>query len=507
MSDLQNLLNSFAAQIQLVSGGGSGPGSLITAALNPDPLQTGLIGGPLGLTRTNVLLKLLRFGDATLPDSGTSIAQFLQIAGQVLGGQAMPTVSVELPGPALPGARIPVTTLSGGASGVSVNPLNGLTIAQDVPPPASGLAPQPSLGQDPGTPSANDVLSGVPGIVGVIESGLTQPLPLSVSLTWTFTVTAGPPGIPLPTPATVMNNLSSISVIPPVIFTDLTTSGLFTLQIGVTGTVTIPGMASITPVNISPAPISVQFPGIPVPRLLALFTWPLYGSQPAVGRSDPNQDSLLIMLPADSPLTDKTSIASAISSVQGAVGPVLSLVSGALAAGTVAPFASPASTVTLLTALLAGLNAPGGLLSAAASGGYTPLTIAKATGAVRGGLSDITNLWWHSYFPGGHDYYHDNAQSFLWLAPPTGSVTLFRDTRFSSDPSDPNDHGKMTLTTGATCLAGIPDFRPSPSVLDTTLSPTSLTPNAGAALTGFFTNEHPPTSENDWAWTDSFLFA
>jgi hypothetical protein len=53
---------------------------------------------------------------------------------------------------------------------------------------------------------------------------------------------------------------------------------------------------------------------------------------------------------------------------------------------------------------------------------------------------------------------------------------------------------------------GIPDFRPSPNGVDLTLSPASLTPNAGAALTGFFTNEHPPTSENDWAWTDSFQF-
>jgi len=36
-------------------------------------------------------------------------------------------------------------------------------------------------------------------VQAVIESGLAQPLPLSVSRNWTLTVTAGPPGIPLPT--------------------------------------------------------------------------------------------------------------------------------------------------------------------------------------------------------------------------------------------------------------------------------------------------------------------
>lgn len=498
---LQALLNSFASSLALVGTGAPTPGAPLALALSPDPLQVGLATPGSGLTRTTVLLKMLRFGDDSLPQPGGSIADFLAQANQVLGGQAMPAISVQLPGPALPGARIPVTQLSGGGG---LNSLSGLTIAEDVPG-SSTLTSQPSLGSDPATDKTGDVLSGVPGIVGVIESGLSQPLPLTVSLTWTFAVPGGP------TAKVSNSSLSSLSVIPPIMFVDLGASTAFELMVSVTGTITVEGQSVSAPVDVPPT--SFPFPGIPVPRLLGLFTWPLYGTQPAQGRSDPDQDSLLVMLPADSPLGGMASISSALTSLHSSVSPVLSLLGLPLPAGTISPFATQAELVGELTALVSGVGFLVEALARTASSGYSPVSIARANptsaSPVRGGLTDITQLWWHSYaFDTGHDYYHDNAQSFLWMAPPGSVCTVFRDTSFSSDPADPDQHGFLALTSGFTCLAGISDFRPHPSVVDPTLAPPGLglSPASSASLTGFFTNEHPPTSEGDWAWTDSVRF-
>jgi hypothetical protein len=508
---LQDLLNTFVSQISLIGGGGATPGALITAGLSPDPVQTGLVDALSGLTRTTVLLKMLRFADSSLPDSGTSIIDFLATAGQVLGGQAMPAISVQMPGQALPGARIPVKQLSGSPG---PNLLNGLNIAEDVPPSAT-LPAQPSLGQDPGTDTTNDVLSGVPGIAGVIESGLALPTPLRVQLTWTFAVTNGP------TQTLTNSPLSALSLVPPIMFADMGVNPIFDMVITVTGTVFVPNPAAPTDptqalasASISPPSVTVQFPGIPVPRLLGLFTWPLYGTEATSSDSNPDDSSLLLMFPAGSPLTGVAAVTSAMNSARGAVAPIISLLSGPLSASTVTPFAPPTVVVGQLSALLTGFDSISNRLSVAAHGDYAPVTTLKATAPspnspIRGGISDLNGIWWDKEDLGlDHDYYHDHAKSLLWLAPTGGNVVIYRDSGFSWDPGNAKDHGRLTLTTGDTCLAGIADFRPHPGVIDTNLSPTlggALTA-ATAVLNGFFTNEHPPTSEDDWAWTDSLEF-
>jgi hypothetical protein len=508
---LQDLLNTFVSNLNLVGGGGVTPGALITAGLNPDPTQTVLGGGVPGATRTTVLLKMLRFSDSTLPDAGTSISDFIATVGQVLGGQAMPAISVELPGPALPGARIPVTQLSGGGG---INSLAGLNIAQDVPASAT-LPAQPSLGPDAGTDTSHDVLSGVPGIVGVIESGLASSAPLRVSLTWTFAVANGPT-------ATLSGlSLSALSIVPPVMFYDMQSPSapptLFDMTITVTGKVYVPdprnptdpqaALASAT-INLSTS-MPVQFPGIPVPRLLGLFTWPQYGTEATSGDSNPDDSSLLLMYPADSQLTDTNSVTAAFTSVRSTAGPITSLLSGPLGASTVAPFASPTVVVQQLSALLAGLDRVTKGLSVPSHNDYVPVTLRQASAPsdnspTRGGLSDLNGIWWDKENLGlDHDYYHDHAKSLLWLALPQAQVVVYRDSKFKWN----NDHGRLTLTTGDTCLAGIPDFRPHPDTLDMILSPSlpGLNP-ANAQRDGWFTNEHPPNSEDNWAWTDSVEF-
>jgi hypothetical protein len=398
-----------------------------------------------------------------------------------------------------------------------------LAVSVVLPGPAlAGTLPsQPTLGQDPsktGTDKASDVLSGVPGIVGMIETdvtGATQPSPLQVALDWVLDDGNG-------NPVTIPNNpVSALSIVPPVIFADLGESPVFNMTIQVQGTISVPDPANPgKPLASALLPLltaTVPLQGIPIPRLLGLFTWPLYEARPAAGRSNPNQNSLLVMLPANSPLTSAASITSAIQCVQQAAGPIVTLLNGPLPAGTVTDFAPPVTVVPQLSALLSGLTSLASALAqaACAAAGYMPVMIAKASAPspnsqTGGGLSDITSYWWHSYAADtGHDYYHDNAQSFLWLAPPTSQAIIYRDTNFSwgGKGGDVNNHGRMTLTTGGTCLAGIADFRPHPSTIDTNLSPSlSGLPPGGAVLDGYFTNEHPPTSESNWAWTDSIEF-
>jgi hypothetical protein len=516
MPGLQDLLNTLVSKITLVTGGGATPGALINAGLSPDPVQTGLVDAVSGLTRTTVLLKMLRFADSSLPDAGTSINDFLAIAGQVLGGQAMPQISVQMPGPALPGARIPVKQLSGSPG---PNLFNGLNIAEDVPASVA-LPSQPSLGQDPGTDTTHDVLAGVPGIAGVIESGLATPTTLMVSLTWTFAVT-NPDNSPGPTATLANTTLSALSLVPPVMFADLGSNPIFSMVITVTGSVYVPDPTAPTDptkalflANLpSVLTATVQFPGIPMPRFLGLFTWPLYGTEATSGDSNPDDSSLLLMFPADSPLTGVAAVTSAMNSVRGSVAPIVSLLSGPLSASTVTPFAPSAVVVGQLSALLTGFDSISNRLGVAAHGDYIPVTTLKAiapslNSPVRGGIRDLNGIWWDKETGGlDHDYYHDHAKSLLWVAPSGGTAVIYRDSGFSWDPSNAKDHGRLTLTTGGTCLAGISDFRPHPSIIDTALSPSLgvLTP-ATAVLNGFFTREHPPTSEDNWAWTDSMEF-
>ncbi|MGA5041686.1 hypothetical protein ACPCA8_32220 [Streptomyces capoamus] len=102
---IQDQLEAFISRIQLTGGGSVTSGSLINVGLTPDPLRTGLVTDETGVTRTTALVKMLRFSDSTLPDQETPVGEFLT-GEQILGGQAMPAIAVQLPGPPLTGFKL-----------------------------------------------------------------------------------------------------------------------------------------------------------------------------------------------------------------------------------------------------------------------------------------------------------------------------------------------------------------------------------------------------------------
>ncbi|PJN37327.1 hypothetical protein CG747_28945 [Streptomyces sp. CB02959] len=261
-----------------------------------------------------------------------------------------------------------------------------------------------------------------------------------------------------------------------------------------------------------PLSVDVDFPGIPIPRLLGLFTWPKYGTEPTSGDTDPDDSSLLVMLPADSPLAGLDGVSSALKTVQETAVPIISLLSGPLGATTFAPFVPPAGIVQQLSALIAGVEKMTTRMSVASHGDYKAAMLIPASANLnsptRGGIDDLNGIWWDKETGGlDHDYYHDHAKSLLWIAPPKANVVIYRDSHFEWDKGDVDQHGRLTMTTGDTCLVGIPEFRPNPADLDPVLSPSipGLRP-ANTHLDGYFTNEHPPTSNDDKAWTDSVEF-
>lgn len=365
---LKEQLDTFAQSLTVIAGGGATPGALITARLSPDP-AAGLVDSVPGGTRTTFLLKMLRFGDDTLPDAGTTIADFLAVAGQILGGQAMPALNVQLPGPALPGARIPVHTLTNTRAGALPTDLLGLNVTEDVP--SSSTSPgQPSVGQASTTNLTQNVLAGVPGIVGVIETGIPKPTPIAVDVSWDCKV------IETNVEAMAHSTSASVHIVPPVTFADLTESAVFTLSITATGTLTLPDPADpahpITSTFATPS-VDVHFPGIPLPRLLGLFTWPIYGTEATAHDADPDDSSLLLMFPADAPLSGVDSVMSALIQVRTTVAPILSLVS------------SPQ-----LTALLAGLDRFANRMNVAFHGAY----IGDDETSHRA-VAEQLGAWWH----------------------------------------------------------------------------------------------------------------
>src|SRR5205807_1150271 len=99
-----------------------------------------------------------------------------------------------------------------------------------------------------------------------------------------------------------------------------------------------------------------------------------------------------------------------------------------LDAATLSPFASVTTIADQLTALVAGLDKFSDRISVAPHGAYVPAMTWPATGTsadLRGGISDLNGIWWDAEWP-DHDYYHDHAKSFLWLAPPGGVTAIHR---------------------------------------------------------------------------------
>jgi hypothetical protein len=201
MSLTTDLLNSISQGISLARSGGPqvNPGEIIHFSLNiPDlaNLSVPVIGqGDFSLTW---LVKNVRFKDslpaALQPDPNPpgdflSLAESLSdylVQTNILGGTPIADVQMPVPGPSLEGA-IPPTS----AIGIAIS-----TVAGNVTPPVTNVTPTPVAASPqtlpnmppltPNAVNANDVLSGVPGLLGQVGGSIPMlmNLPVTVSVEW-----------------------------------------------------------------------------------------------------------------------------------------------------------------------------------------------------------------------------------------------------------------------------------------------------------------------------------
>jgi hypothetical protein len=201
MSVTTDLLNSIGQGLTLTRSGGPqvNAGEILHFSVNtPDlaNLSVPVIGkGDFSLTW---LTKNVRFNDALpaplLPDPD-SPGDFLSLADSlasylaetnILGGTPITAVQMPVPGPSLKGAIPPTTAIGIGIS----------TVAGNVTPPTTNVTPTP-VGSSPAalpdmpplapnTPDANDVLSGVPGLLGQIGGSIPVLMnaPVTLSVMW-----------------------------------------------------------------------------------------------------------------------------------------------------------------------------------------------------------------------------------------------------------------------------------------------------------------------------------
>jgi len=159
------------------------------------------------------LIKNVRFNDAlpaplasdpaspgTFLSLADSLTQYLTETTHILGGMPI-AVTVPVPGPSLPGAYLPTTavgvdittisqTINPGTINVSPNQAPALPVA--TPPNQTAVPPL-----TPNNFAANDVLSGVPGMLGQVGGSIPvlMNLPLTLTVTWKVQY-----GSQLPTP-------------------------------------------------------------------------------------------------------------------------------------------------------------------------------------------------------------------------------------------------------------------------------------------------------------------
>lgn len=201
MSLTTDLLTSIAQGLTLTGSGGPqvNAGELLHFSVGTPGLanlSVPVIGkGDFSLTW---LVKNVRFNDALpaplLPDPN-SAGDFLSLADSladyltgtnILGGTPIAGVQVPVPGPSLKGAIPPTSEIGIGIS----------TIAGNVTPPTIDVTPTPVPESPtalpdippltPNAPDANDVLSGVPGLLGQVGGSIPVLMnaPVTLSATW-----------------------------------------------------------------------------------------------------------------------------------------------------------------------------------------------------------------------------------------------------------------------------------------------------------------------------------
>lgn len=460
-------LDALAQTLTLVAGPVQ-PG-LIRIQISPDP-ATLTLNDPTqeaGQTVTG-FLKFVRFADEALPANGVDVSQYLAQVGNVLGGQLMQAIQVPLPGPALPGAQLPVSQvqIDTRQTGSTLGDIHA-DVSVDSPvvgPPAGGALPvRPQLGDITGkTDKIHDLLAGVPGIVAQFETKVSNVLPLSVSATivWKLrlvndgnwiSLQAGPAASVefLPTP--LFSRLG-----PPVPSDEYEIEADVTLSVGTVQTTTPHALS-----------LRVNIPRIPVPLLGGLFTWRSYGTQSSEGDTSPDDSSLLLMIPSDSPVSTVDSITSALSNLTDTLhtlrGALASPLDGVL---TLLDSTEVTNIVGNLDASVTGIGIMLAALHYSVPGhpDFQPVTLArgaKDSGSDLGEISDISVFYFDVEEAGlGHDRYHDHAKSALLIGKPDSQLELDYEKSFDGRQA------QLTLTAGPALFVGVRDFKHAADTTD-----------------------------------------
>ncbi len=430
MADIltEQLLDAIGSGISLARDGGPqvSPGQAVHfRVLSPDLSQLSVPVIAAGNLSVTWLAKGVRFHDALPAPLGVntdgspksladSLSDYLGSAANVLGGMPIPTVQVPLPGPPLEGAIPPAVDV-----GVAITTIGGTlpVVSGFGLPPAVAKSPMALPAIPPLAPSAitqNDVLSGVPGLLGQIAGAIPVLVNAPVSMSVTWSVERDGVDLVEGTDFLAPGGLSSpvIELLFGPTFKELGQEGTSTLT--VTAHVTL--HAFTESVDVPPLSLTVTLPDLGLPRVLAAFRHSNFAA-----KDGGDSGNVFVMVPGSYPFRAFNQLS-----------PVLTTLQTAL---------SSLQMFAHVAGFLIGLN---DLLSAVPAQPDLQFRAADAVG-------DLEDIVFESHLFGDYDA-DEGISSVLLIGLAGTSVEIFNE-----DDFDGGD-GKVTLTTGEPMWAALTSF-------------------------------------------------
>jgi len=487
--------------LSLVGTGDVTTGKAVAVSIVPDPHT--VPGVMSTVTRLTGYVKGVRFVDDQLAQlqPGESLFQWLTASSNspILGPAAVSNLTAAMPAAPLAGGAQPPDHVDITGAGTSLLNDSSLTATPhgdtaSAPPSVLPNLPAP-VGVD-----AQNLLSGVPGLIGQLEQIVEQLAP-TIKITWKviYRVSGADPEptdaewTAAPAAVDASNNPLSavaINIAVPIIFSDdappaaaaTGSGGPRHLHVRADIALIPPGQTVVSD-TIS---VTLSLPIVPVqlPCFAAIFTWKVYGTTSYPGNTSADDNAVLIVLPANSPLPITT-----VAPPNGLLAPVQNVVDaldaaealvGALPPACVLP--QPVSAVVgEVTATNRILNLVAGILNAVGHGDYHPVVITKCAAPPptpsgskqptidtnRGAIQALQDLYFDTE-AGGHDNFYDHPICLLVVGAPGTRITFWNDEHFNVDtgnlvqgdnsPGSSDPHGMLTLQTGSWGLLGMPDM-------------------------------------------------
>ena len=419
----QQLLDTIGQGITLARDGGPqvNPGQVVHFwVVSPDLSQLSVPVIASGDVSVTWLAKSVRFGDALpapLLDMKTfaeSIADYLGSATNVIGGMPIPAVQVPVQGPPLRGAIPPAVDV-----GVAITTIGGTLPAVSVPglPPPVPASPVALPDVPPLAPSAiskDDVLSGVPGLLGQIAGSLPVLVNAPVSMSVTWSVQRDGVDLVEGTDYLAPGGLSAPAI-------DLIFAPTFK-ELGQEGTSTLTVIAKVTlhafteSVDVPPLSLSVTLPDLGLPRVLAAFRHSNFAA-----KDGGDSGNVFVMVPGSYPFRAFNQLSPVLTDLQTAL-------------SSLQMFAHIAGFLIGLSDLLNAVPAQ-------------PDLQFRADDAV----NDLEGIVFESHWYGDYDA-DEGISSVILIGLGGAGVEIFNEDDF--DDSD----GRVTLTTGDQMWAALTSF-------------------------------------------------